>query len=359
VAIVAGMGATLVGAGLLYLIGYNWEELGRPAKLGLIFFIWGGLHFAGYRLARSPGNYPRLGLALTAIGVLSFGGAIALIAQIYNLSAKYPWSILIWGAFNLPLVLLSGSVLILMIVSGLLLVWCFWHTGVHLDEVFPSWDDRLLYAQFLMSLALGGLTAAIAGQCAGTRFEHFRAPLRELARLLALSAIYILSFDTWRESSRSAWSKIGTDEWISSMPQLLLPFAIVSAAAWLCITARVSRPGGARAQRTALWIALAGLFFTLHFAFWPRGMFFSANLFLLAAVGLLVQVGVREGRAGDINLGLGLFVVWLISRYIEYLWDKLEAASAFIGLGLLLLIGGFFLEKRRKQWIAASKRGIT
>ncbi len=361
VAIIAGMGASLVGAGLLYLVAYNWEELSKPAKLGLIFGIWGGLHFSGYWLAHSPGRYPRLGTALTAIGVLSFGGAIALIAQIYNLSAKYPWAMLLWAALNLPLVLLSGSLLILGIVTCLFLVWAFWHTGVYLEGLSgPSYSDgRVFWAILLFGLGLGALNAALAGQCSGSRFDHFKGLLRAFARLLALGAIYVLSFDIFDDNrSSTLWVDVGSTEWLSEMPRLLLPFAIVSAAAWLCMTARISRPGGAAAQRTALLIAIAGLLFALNFALAPQWMYLSANVALLAAVGLLIQGGVRDGRALDVNLGLLLFAVWLVSRYFEYLWDKLEAAGASIGLGVLLLVGGFFLEKRRKQWIASIRRDM-
>lgn len=359
VAIIAGMGAALVGAGLLYLVAYNWEALTKPVKLGLIFAVWGGLHFAGYWLTHSPGRYPRLGTALTAIGVLSFGGAIALIAQIYNLSAEYPWAMLLWAAFNLPLVLLSRSLLILTIVTGLFITWAFWHTGVYLEHLSrPTyWEERLFYAFLLLGLGLGAFLAAIAGQCSATGFDYFKGLLRTVARLLALGAIYALSFDTFDHLSSSSWADVGGEDWRSSMPRLMLPFAIVSAAAWLCMTARVSRPGGAAAQRTALLIAIAGLFFALHFVLAPQWMYLSANFALLAAVGLLIQGGLREGRALDINFGLLLFAVWLVSRYFEYLWDKLEAAGASIGLGVLLLAGGFFLEKRRKQWMASIKRG--
>lgn len=358
-AVLAGMGAALVGAGLLYLVGYNWDELTRPIKLVLIFAVWGGLHFAGYRLARSPGNYPRLGTAITAIGVLSFGGAIALIAQIYNLSAHYPWSILLWAALNLPLVLLSGSVLLLTIVSGLFIVWSFWHAGVYMESAFGAryLDEMFLLAQLMLGLALGALVASLAGQCEGTRFANFSGPLRSVGRVLALGAIYVLTFDFIGSRQYGVLSKIGSPEWRSSVAQLLLPCAVAGAAAFACMTTRVSRPGGAGAQRSAIWIGLAGLLFALHFALAPQWLFVTANLVLLVAVGLLIQAGVRDGRASDINLGLVLFAGWLVSRYFEYLWEKLAAGTAAIGLGVLLLTVGFILEKRRRHWIAASQRG--
>lgn len=355
-AIIASMGGVLVAAGILYLVGYNWEELTKPVKLTLIFAIWGGLHVAGFVLAHRPGKYPRVGTALLATAVLSYGGAIALIAQIYNLSPKYPWSILLWALLNLPLVLLARSVLLLSIVSTLFVVWCFWHAGVHLEDLFPSADERLVFPLLLLSLGLGALMAAFGGRAERTRFATFQPYLRALGRVLALAAIYILSFDfmpkAWGIPVTESW----TQRWSSTLSHQLLPFAIASAAAWLCMTVRLTPGAGAKAQSTAVWIGVTGLLVAAHFTLWPAGLFLFANLMLLVAVGLLIQAGVREGRAADINLGLGLFILWLVSRYMEYLWDKLEAATAFIGLGTLLLVGGFYLEKRRKHWIATSQR---
>jgi uncharacterized membrane protein len=79
----------------------------------------------------------------------------------------------------------------------------------------------------------------------------------------------------------------------------------------------------------------------------------------LAVIVVLVHGGVQHGRTGDINFGLLLFAVWLVSRYFEYLWHKLGAATAFIGLGILLLAGGFLLERQRKRWIASSRRVVA
>ena len=67
-AIVATFGALLVAAGLLYLIGYNWELLPKAAKLALVFGIWIALHGAGWALAEHPGTHPRVGRALTLPG---------------------------------------------------------------------------------------------------------------------------------------------------------------------------------------------------------------------------------------------------------------------------------------------------
>jgi uncharacterized membrane protein len=78
IAIVASFGALLFSAGLLYLVGYNWDALAKATKLALVFGLWAAIHAGGYALAEWPGGYPRLGRALTLAGMLCFGGALGL-----------------------------------------------------------------------------------------------------------------------------------------------------------------------------------------------------------------------------------------------------------------------------------------
>ena len=72
--IVAWLGGLLVAAGILFLIGLNWEELNKWTKLVLVFGGLTGLHYAGWRLQVEPGRHPAVGLALTGAAMISFGG---------------------------------------------------------------------------------------------------------------------------------------------------------------------------------------------------------------------------------------------------------------------------------------------
>lgn len=352
VSILAGMGAALVGAGILYLVGYNWSEFARGVKLALIFGVWLGLHVLAYRLARSPGRYPRLGIALIGIAVLSYGGAIGLIAQVYNLSAHYPWSIFAWWATSVPFVLLCESSLVLIVVFGLSLVWVFWHTGVYLGDAIRIHESAMLFAFALLGLGTAAFASAVGGACAATRFDKFRALLCGSALPLAIGAVYALSFRITRWDGEVDWFVVAGE---SIVPVILRPFAIAGSAACLALFASAASQRNFRSQRESLWIAVSGIAFALCTAWRPQSMYLLANWALLAAIVALVYTGVRRHRPAHINLGIAVFVVCLITRYCEYLWDKLSAAYAFIGLGVLLLAIGLWLEKRRKAWIASSR----
>ncbi|MFC2747902.1 MAG: DUF2157 domain-containing protein [Campylobacter concisus] len=81
------------------LVGANWEEIPRLGRLVLVLFVLGLVNFGGiYYLAKEKEN---LSTAMFFLGNFCFGAAIALIAQIYNISDEPSGGILLWsiGAF--------------------------------------------------------------------------------------------------------------------------------------------------------------------------------------------------------------------------------------------------------------------
>lgn len=88
---------------LLTLIGANWEELPRLARLIIVVSVTAFVNLAAlYSLKK--GNETQ-STALFFLGNFCYGGAIALIAQIYHLGEHMPNGVLLWavGAFAIAL----------------------------------------------------------------------------------------------------------------------------------------------------------------------------------------------------------------------------------------------------------------
>ncbi len=86
--------AVLLGLAILLFISANWESLPRIARLlGLVAMIWGFYLAAAYLLARGRSI---LAAALLILGTLSFGGAMALVGQMYNLSGDELRMMIVW-----------------------------------------------------------------------------------------------------------------------------------------------------------------------------------------------------------------------------------------------------------------------
>lgn len=342
-AIVATFGALLVAAGLLYLIGYNWETLPKAAKLALVFGIWIALHGAGWALAENPGTHPRVGRALTLLGVLAFGGAIGLVAQIYHLSAHYPNAILAWWALSVPVVLVTRSRAILVVVMAIGVVWAAWCTGVWLEDMRGDDERHWLAGLTLVGVALAATFQALAALARGGALDGLESVLRAPVLLFASAAPFALAFhDPW-------WH-----DWTADLGLAFVPPAVAAGGAAAALALATWRRGPAAARDG--WILLAmGALLTICAAFAPRALPVVANVVLFGGALALVAVGAREGRPRLATWGIFLFAAGVLARYFEYLWDKLEGAYAFLATGALLLAAAFVFENRRRALAARAK----
>ena len=77
-------------------------------------------------------------------------------------------------------------------------------------------------------------------------------------------------------------------------------------------------------------------------------------LFVLSVLGLMVS-GYLQEHEGRVNLSLGLIALYVITRYFEYSIGLFDSSLVFFGAGIVLLAGGFLLERGRRQMLAAMR----
>jgi uncharacterized membrane protein len=118
-----GLGALLVLAGVVYFFAFNWAELGRFAKLGLILLGMTGAAVAAWRLGERPSGQ----FALVAAAVL-VGPLLAVYGQAYQTGAD-PYELFIgWCVLILPWVALARftplwMLQLVLVNTGLILFW--------------------------------------------------------------------------------------------------------------------------------------------------------------------------------------------------------------------------------------------
>ena len=78
--------------------------------------------------------------------------------------------------------------------------------------------------------------------------------------------------------------------------------------------------------------------------------FLVANALLVVGIIGLVAYGVHHQRNSYVNLGVALFAVTAMTRYFEYVWDRMDGAIAFIVTGTVLLGLVTLIERRRRAW---------
>lgn len=350
-AIIATFGALLLGTGVLFVVAGNWDDIPKWWKLGLIVGTFMTMHHFGFTLAERPGNYPRVGRALTAAGVLAYGAVIALVAQIYGLESKYPWALLVWGALNVPIALLTRSGWIATIVLVLLGIWATAHTVVWLGALPGeiSWRVEWLVIP-CMWLVLGVVFKLAHVLAMRSRFHELEQPARLLATPLVILWIYALSF-------RHVAEDLPRFEVYGWTPYV--PLAIGAAIALVLCAAALVRGVARHECVDALLLLLGGALLIAVGRTMPSAFFPLSNVALLVVLLVLIARGVQHGVASYVNWGVLGFAVALFTKYFEYFHEKLPG-GAFFGPGIVLIAGALGLEKARKRLLArARESGAT
>jgi uncharacterized membrane protein len=146
--VLAIIAAVLLGLAILLFVSANWEVLPRIARLlGLVAMIWAFYLAAAYLLSQGRSI---VAAGLLILGTLSFGGAMALVGQMYNLSGDELRMMTVWfAAACLVAALFRSSAQV-----GLagFLAWAF--CGVYLWGHFDEWYGIMPWMPPLMAAVL-------------------------------------------------------------------------------------------------------------------------------------------------------------------------------------------------------------
>src|SRR5256885_4864633 len=332
-------GSVTLGAGVLLFVAAHWDELSPGWRFALVLAMVVLFHAAaGFFADRSP----RLNMALHTVGTVALGAGIFLTAQIFNLQEHWPGGIMLWAA---------GAV-------GAWAILRQWPQGLLAALLVPGW----LIGEWIVatehhsngdwSLAVG-IAALAVNYLTAVQSHHqsslFRQGLKWIGALAffpsvmwALDARHDRSDYTAQPNVPVHLAIIG---WLGA---ILLPLAF----AYLL-------------RRSAAWmnlVATAWIFvLSLLPAPWRNASTDTAGIFILQSLGPLlwemlgaiglIAWGLKEGSKGRVNLGMAWFALAVIGFYFSELMDKLGRSTSLIGLGVLLLVGGWLLERPRRRLI--------
>jgi len=147
--IMGALGALLIGAGLIAVIGYNWDDFPRSVRLLFAFVPLLATQIAGFLVLRrgdAAAVWVRETTAL--LQALATGASIAIVSQIYNLGGEWPDFLFWWMLLSLPLVwvMRARSVAIFYLIS--IATW-----SASQVEYGKTWSESpLLYPILLLGL---------------------------------------------------------------------------------------------------------------------------------------------------------------------------------------------------------------
>lgn len=405
------LGVLLLGSGIITYFAANWGEIPRLLKLLILFGSMWLAYGAAWQALRGQ-HAPLLGQALLLLGTILFGTNIMLIAQIYHIDSHFPNGILLWslGALLGAYLVRSQPMLVTAIVlAGLwtsLELGSFWYRhAIHWpflilwvaflpliykyrfrpalqvamlalllwslysfvsDSLFWGSRDKLYLIQvfFLIYLALFILGMLF------TTYER----LKPFARIVQRYSLFTVLVCAYALTSPSVQSRI---IWVYSFAKnpsrqpagtgflvvTFLALAIVVALAFWhrARTGKAKQPGYLKWGQGLILAIVVLLLVNLFLAGVSGSLVAIAfNLLLFAGLLWLIYAGMHSDDRFMVNSGFVFFGLTLLTRYFDTFWTLLNRSYFFMIGGLILIAGGYLLERKRRQLtheIAARREG--
>ena len=347
------LGAALVGLGVITFFAANWNDIPRGVKLGALIAGVALSYGAGFLLWQRLG-YIAVGIALVLLGCIIYGAGVHLIGQIYHVPVDHPDLTAFWFLGVLPLAYVTRSTPVMFLAIVLFLVAAGFRLPVWLRDTGPE-EATILAA--VMYLALAALLYGIGkAKSLLDGWETAGGLFRAIGLIVVFGGLYLLTFHDLIDGAARI-EGVGYQYWV-------LAYA-ASAAALFTLTGlefRRARLGGVSAVElleiatVLLLLTASHVLVRVPVAWEPLYPIVMNALFALAALGLMVS-GYLQGREGRVNLALGLIALLVISRYFEYSTTLFDQSLVFVGAGVILLAGGFLLERGRRRMLASMRSG--
>jgi uncharacterized membrane protein len=381
----AVLGALLIGGGIILLFAHNWDDLSRTARAVLSFCPLAiGVALSALAIRRGG-----TGLCESA-GIfhsLAVGACIALIGQTYHLPSNTPGFLLIWALLILPLIFLLPSTGAYLFYITLICSWSdaaqdeygqalgFWllliPAVVHVVRLIRREAHEGLLSlwglMLMLSIALGivlertvpGLWI-VAYACflslsglLGLRLFPTESGWRNPLQTVGLAGITVLAYIfTWK----GVWHDIGWSntrhygnyqEWgIWCDSALTLGLAIV----WALTAVKTLRRN-----------SLPKLILCSFPLFASAGFFFAAssgselintllfNAYMLALGLAYLAQGCRSTQLRQVNYGMAVLGLLLITRFFDSDFGFLARGLAFILIGSCFLATNLIMTRKKHQ----------
>ena len=337
-------GGLLVFAGILLVIAAHWDGISPAMRFVLVLLLVAGFHVGGVAAAD---RFPALATVLHALGTGALGGGIYLAGQIFNMQGDWPAALLLWavGAWTGWILLRDWPQ-----AAFAALLTPAWLIGKWSDSTSHMQDAQRIVGAGLLLLAISYLTTRTTGPATAAR--RALVAIGAIALLpCAFTAIDLAHTETYYGAIhfRSMPGFLLVLGWSAAygLP-LLLAWWARGRAAWINVVA-------------ALWVW--ALVTVSENGVWGSSARTGSDLgvYSLCALGsvALVLWGLYERHKIRLNLGVAGFAVTVLMFYFSDVMSKLDRASSLIGLGILFLLGGYLLERARRNLVARMSGGAA
>ncbi len=383
------LGALLIGGGIILLFAHNWDELSRNTRAVISFLpllLGAALSFTA--LLRNGKTALRESAGL--FHAIAIGSCIALIGQTYHLPSNVPAFLLIWALLAAPLMFLLSSTGACLIYLALITAW----TGVAQNEYrqaagyWPLLVPALLYLRQCLRqdrhspstlLSLYGLLFSITISL-GIVFERTVPGLWTMAYAALLTGCYLLGITHYEESEgwgnplklfgtigiaaltylftwTHFWNEIGWNycrtDWLHQSWGIWTDSGItlILIGGWAVAAVKAFKKNSIETTSLSLFPLLAAICFLVgsktDLAEVVNALIF--NIYFLFLGILFVVLGCRTLRLRQLNGGMFLLSLLIITRFFDDEFGFLARGVAFIVLGICFLVANLKLAHKKKE----------
>jgi uncharacterized membrane protein len=380
--LITGIGAIMIGLGVILLFAYNWDDMGKVSKLAVIFSGLIGAHLAAlYSLT----EHHVASESLFALGTMLMGAGIFLVGQIYHLDSHYPDAILFWslGALALAWALPSltqafmavtlitawhiaevadfdfanHNALLLILIGLLPLVWRlhspllarFVSASVFVSIGFSVGifnEDMIVITLLLTAAAFIAVEQVLALQ--EEKQRELAIELAKPARWVLFVLMYLMTFsDLIPHLLRHQWH-----DYLSASYFIVALLVSQAAFFWLLYQRRVNALVGLTEIAVVL-ILLPSLFYPFMESkaqlYWVNPIVWSGfNLLLLGLSVWLMIDGARHANRQHMVRGSILFALLAMARYTDLFDSLLTRAVVFLLVGVALFVVNHFYQRNKR-----------
>jgi uncharacterized membrane protein len=375
------LGAVLIGGGIILLLAYNWEAMGRPARTVVAFApLVLSQALAFWMLWTDRGATWGRETIGTFIALM-VGACIALVSQTYHLGGDFAAFMLAWTLLSLPVAYLLGATLPAIWYCAAAVIWSFSQNWRHSNDALWFWPLLALVIPHWWLLArknpyaarpvllgwaiVGAGTFGVAIACVNRESENpfwviayagwfaflalagrrwcadgrsiWQRPLQFVGVIGVATIALILTFDgVWRGGSRIfqatvplaiwiavfVWTALALLLWIGSMLRRDIPSTVIGFFPVLTL-ATMNLPDGATATQIIF------------------------NVFVFAIGVALLVFGLRHHQLGTVNGGMLILSALVLCRFFDSNLGFVLRGIVFILLGAGFLTMNFLLLRRK------------
>ena len=345
------LGGILIGLGVITFFAANWDEISHGVKLASLIAGMLLSYGAGFAIWQRSGP-TAYAVAFVLLGCIIYGAGVHLIGQIYHISVDHPNLSMFWflGVAPLAYVTRSRPVMFLAIVLFLAAV------AFRQQDWLEAMDgSEAAIALSALYIALGAFLYAVGKvkrQFEG--WESLGGLFQALGLITAFAALYLLTFHDLFDNSGSV-SGLGLGYWGLAYGASAVAIGVTAGIAWLRarrgeqVTSELAEAGA-----IAVLLAAAHVAARVSVGWDPLYPIVFNALFALSALGLMAS-GYLGDHRGRVNLSIAFIALYVITRYFEYSIDLLDSSLLFSGAGVILLAGGYLLDRGRRRMLAAMR----